>query len=147
MMVKIIQLHLHLVLELKVTDFGIAKMGDSIDGHTATGQVVGTPAYIPPERLRSDDADLGPSVDLYAVGVCLYRMLAGRLPFSARHIESLFMKVLEEIPLPVSTHAPGVPRAVDELVAGLLEKDPANRIASAEEAQHGIAMICEMLDI
>lgn len=131
---------------LKVTDFGIAKMGDSIDGHTATGQVVGTPAYIPPERLRSDDIDLGPSVDLYAVGVCMYRMLAGRLPFSARHIESLFMKVLEEVPPPVSSHAPGVPPAVDELVGALLEKDPDNRIASAEEAQHGISMIREMLD-
>jgi len=131
---------------LKVTDFGIAKMGDSIDGHTATGQVVGTPAYIPPERLRSDDPDLGPSVDLYAVGVCLFRMITGRLPFAARHIESLFMKVLEEVPPPVSSIAPGVPKAVDELVAGLLEKKVSDRIASAEEAQYAISMIRELLD-
>ncbi len=132
---------------LKVTDFGIAKMGDTIDGHTATGQVVGTPAYIPPERLRSDDPDLEPPVDLYAVGVCLYRMLAGRLPFQARHIETLFMKVLEEVPLPLSTWNEAVPPELDAMVACLLEKDPADRYETADEAREAIAWVREVLDL
>ena len=124
---------------LKVMDFGIAKGGDALEQqHTATGQVVGTPAYIPPERLRSDEDELGPSVDLYAMGVCLYRMLTGVLPFAARHVETLFMKILDEEPAPPSVLNPAVPPALDRLVLKLLEKDPGDRYGSCEEASAAV---------
>jgi len=124
---------------LKVMDFGIAKVGEGLDQqHTATGQVVGTPAYIPPERLRSDEAELGPSVDIYAAGVCLYRMLTGALPFAARHVETLFMKILDQQPERPSTLNPAVPPELDRLVLKLLEKDPADRYASCAEAAEAV---------
>ena len=113
---------------LKVMDFGIAKVGGALEQqHTATGQVVGTPAYIPPERLRADEDELGPSVDIYAMGVCLYRMFTGVLPFAARHVETLFMKILDQEPARPSILNPAVPPGLGRLVLRLLEKDPKDR--------------------
>ena len=126
---------------LKLMDFGIAKMTSALDGHTKTGQVVGTPAYIPPERLRSDEPELGASVDLYAMGVCMYQMLTKRLPLNARHIEALFIKILQERPVAPSTRNAKVPKEVDEFVLKLLEKDPADRFSTSEEAGEALAAI------
>src|SRR5262249_55037508 len=65
----------------KVTDFGLAKRLDSAERLTRPGVVVGTPSYMAPEQVQDHAADIGPWTDTYALGVLLYEMLTGRVPF------------------------------------------------------------------
>jgi serine/threonine-protein kinase len=114
----------------KLLDFGIAKlMGDADEGHrTQTGIVMGTPAYMSPEQCRGVNVEKG--TDIYALGMILYEMFAGRLPFQGSFAE-LITHHLITVPDPPSRHGP-VPRALEELIMRCLDKDPAQRPQSAE---------------
>src|SRR4051794_14114915 len=110
----------------KVVDFGIATAaGPVADEH----MVVGTPAYLAPERLTGEDVQ--PASDVYALGVLLYRLLAHESPWSVESTTQMLSAhiYLDPSPLPP---VPGVPPAVADLVARCLRKDPADRPTAAE---------------
>src|SRR6185295_13714573 len=118
-----------------VTDFGIARAAsDGSEGArlTATGAVIGTPAYMSPEQCAGDRETDGRS-DLYSLGTVAYQMLAGQPPFSGGNTPAIMMKQVTERPVPVSQRVPGVPRDLEAIVMRLLEKDPVRRFASGED--------------
>jgi len=117
----------------KITDFGLAKrMGD--EAHlTASGQILGTPSYMPPEQAAGKLNEVGPAADIYALGAILYATLTGRPPFQAESPVEVILQVLErEPPLP-SSLARGVPRELEWICLKCLEKRAADRYATADE--------------
>jgi eukaryotic-like serine/threonine-protein kinase len=99
---------------------------------TQIGMTVGTPAYMAPEQWAGDPS-ADHRVDLYAFGVMAYEVLAGRAPFAERQGAALMKAHLTEHPEPVEMRRPEVPRALNRLIMQCLEKDPADRPASADE--------------
>jgi serine/threonine-protein kinase len=113
----------------KVTDFGIAKAGAS--DMTQTGSIMGTAQYLSPEQAQGQPVS-APS-DLYSVGIILYEMLTGRVPFEGESAVTIALKQVSEAPVPPSRHNPQVPPALEAVVLRALEKDPARRFADADE--------------
>ena len=115
----------------KLLDFGIAKLvGDADEGQrTQTGIVMGTPAYMSPEQCRGVNVGLG--TDIYALGMILYEMFAGKLPFQGSFAE-LITHHLMTVPEAPSRHRP-MPRALEQLIMRCVDKDPAQRPQTAEE--------------
>jgi eukaryotic-like serine/threonine-protein kinase len=129
---------------VKLLDFGIARsMQDS--RLTGAGEVFGTPQYMAPERITSIDA--GPSADLYALGVMLYEMLSGQLPFDAPDIATFFVKHLKEIPAPLRTRDRTLPEELDRLVSELLAKDPKDRPVDAHRVHADLLRIAGALGV
>lgn len=114
-------------IQFKVLDFGVARTGSS--NLTAAGTVCGTPEYMPPEQARG--MTVGPESDLYALGVMMYEMLAGRVPFAGNNAMAIMIKQVKELPPRLKDLAPHVPDDIEELVNALMEKEPADRISSA----------------
>ena len=74
----------------RITDFGLAKRISDDSGLTATGQVLGTPSFMPPEQVKGETAEIGPASDVYSLGATLYALLVGRPPFqSATAVDTL----------------------------------------------------------
>jgi serine/threonine-protein kinase len=122
---------------VKVIDFGIAKATSSTAGPTQRGQAVGTPSYMAPEQLMGGS---GPSVDLYAVGVCLFQMLTGRLPFDSPSLTALLqMHATGERPDPKLVAPQRVTRAIADVSLRALSADPARRYPSAGAFAEAIA--------
>lgn len=114
---------------IRVTDFGIARAGSS--EITRTGSVMGTPQYISPEQAQG--MEVTAAADIYSVGIILFEMLTGRVPFEGDNTVAIAMKqVAEEPPAPSSIN-PNVSPALDAVVLRALAKDPAQRFASAQE--------------
>jgi serine/threonine protein kinase/tetratricopeptide (TPR) repeat protein len=113
----------------KLLDFGTARYLSGAEAVTRQGEFVGTFAYASPEQITGGHVD-GRS-DLYSMGVLLYRLLTGRRPFQADTPHALAKLHVEHRPPPPSKLVPKVPKALDELVMRLLEKDPADRPDSA----------------
>jgi serine/threonine protein kinase len=116
-------------------DFGIAKTRMAHASLTRAGWLVGTPAYLAPERLEAGAAGYAPSVDIYAMGVVLYRMVSGSLPFREIDFEKLARMIRNENPPPPSSLAPQVPRVLDDLILDLLAKKPEDRPRNCFEVQ------------
>src|SRR3954471_13127506 len=114
---------------LKVTDFGIARSGAS--QMTEVGSIIGTAQYLSPEQARGAPVDQ--TSDLYSVGVVLYELLTGQVPFTGDTPLEIAMKHLSEIPRPPSELRPEVPHDLDMVVVRALAKDPSERYQSAEE--------------
>lgn len=111
-------------MELKISDFGAALYASA--EHTyLTG--VGSPAYMSPEQV--EDKRLNHQTDIYSLGVVLYQLLTGKLPFQATTRESLLYQILEVDPLPPSVHRPGVPEGLDAIVLRALAKGREERYA------------------
>ncbi|MET8282163.1 serine/threonine-protein kinase [Micromonospora sp. NPDC005174] len=116
---------------VKVVDFGIsALVGESEKG--PDGALLGTPAYLAPERL--DNGQVSPATDVYAVGLLLYRMLTGRLPWEANTTTQMLRAHMYSDPDPMPA-VPGLPDAVTDLVRRCLAKRPADRPTTAELAR------------
>jgi serine/threonine-protein kinase len=114
----------------KILDFGIARsMHDQ--RLTSAGQVFGTPQYMAPERVTS--IDTGPAADLYALGIILFEMVTGKLPFAAKDITGFLVAHLREPPPRPSSIVPTVPRRLEELILKLLEKRPEDRPVDAHQ--------------
>ncbi|MCS6900667.1 MAG: protein kinase [Myxococcales bacterium] len=129
---------------VKLLDFGIARsMHDT--RLTGVGEVFGTPQYMAPERITSIDA--GPPADLYALGIILFEMLTGRLPFDAPDIPSFFVKHLKEPPPRIRTLAPQVPPALEDLIDRLLKKDAKQRPVDAHSVHADLIAICQQQGI
>jgi len=113
----------------KVTDFGIARAGAS--EMTETGSIMGTAQYLSPEQAQGHAVTA--ASDLYSIGVMLYEMLAGRLPFEGDSAVSVALKHLSEAPPPISQFRPDVNPALEAVVMAALAKDPAQRWQSADD--------------
>jgi len=124
----------HLV---KVLDFGLAKATrahDALTAHpslTMAGTVVGTLNYMPPEQLRGGHVDQ--RADLFALGVVLYEMLTGRLPFAGDTMADVADRIMNREPEAIGRYSYSVPGEVETIVRKALEKDPAFRYQSARE--------------
>ena len=118
-----------------ITDFGLARRAELEDENRLTreGAIVGTPAYMAPEQVRADP-DVGPAADQYALGVILYELLTGRLPFGGTAV-SILTKVLNETPAPPSTFRPDLPPAVGVLWKTMTARAAADRFASMTEVR------------
>jgi serine/threonine-protein kinase len=114
---------------IRVTDFGIARAGGS--EITRTGSVMGTAQYISPEQAQG--MEVTGASDIYSVGIILFEMLTGRVPFDGDNAVAIAMKQVAEQPPAPSSINPSVPPALDQIVLRALAKDPAQRFASAQE--------------
>jgi serine/threonine-protein kinase len=123
---------------VKVCDFGIAKILDtpvsereSRRRHSTTGLLVGTPAYMSPEQARGEKLDA--RSDLYSVGVVLYELLTGRVPFDGESVLSIALKQVSEIPVPPSSVMPGADPDLEAICLRAMHKKPAERFQGARE--------------
>ncbi len=118
-----------------VGDFGLAReISDAASSRlTATGVLLGTPAYMAPEQAQGRTADLGTRTDVYGLGGILYHLLADRPPFEAGSLPDLLLRVSTEPPPPPSRYDPRVPRDLEVICLRCLEKDPSRRYGSATE--------------
>jgi hypothetical protein len=116
---------------VKVTDFGIARMSNTVDNLTATGSLLGTPAYMSPEQARGEALD-GRS-DLFSLGCILYEMVAGRKAFAGDSLTAVLLKITTGEPPPLRDIQPAVPDAMVRIVARTLAKSPADRYPSGRD--------------
>jgi tetratricopeptide (TPR) repeat protein/tRNA A-37 threonylcarbamoyl transferase component Bud32 len=114
----------------KIGDFGLAKALDADAGQTGSGQVVGTPSYMAPEQAKEGPRQLGPAVDVYALGAILYDLLTGRPPFKAATFWDTVMQLLNKEPVPPRRLHEAVPRDLERVCLKCLEKEPHRRYAS-----------------
>jgi serine/threonine-protein kinase len=113
---------------VKLADFGIAKAAEQTR-ITQVGAVLGTAAYLSPEQATGEEAE-EPS-DIYSLGVCAYQFLTGRLPHEYSSLTELALKQQRDTVVPITEFRPDVPDALDRAIRVALERDPAQRYASA----------------
>ena len=121
--------------EVKVMDFGIARVQGS-EHLTNSGYMMGTPAYMAPEQVRGEDVDA--RTDVYAMGVVLYRMLTGQLPFKADTAVAMIQKQLNDQPTPSRQVRADIPVWLDEVLQRALSKNPADRFQAADALRLGL---------
>lgn len=129
--------------EPRVTDFGLAKkvVGDS--NLTASGQILGTPAYMPPEQAAGRIHQIAAQADIYSLGALIYALITGRPPFQAdNHLDTL-MQVIEQEPAPPRLLNPKVDQDLETICLKCLEKDPAHRYASAQALAEDLGRFVE----
>jgi serine/threonine-protein kinase len=114
---------------LKISDFGVARLTDN--NKTKTGIVLGTPMYMSPEQLGAEP--LTGLSDLFSLGVTLYELLCGEVPFKATNIAVLMTKITTEDAAPVASRRAGVPAAIDAVLAKAMAKKPENRFSCGAE--------------
>ncbi len=115
---------------VKVTDFGIARAANSV-GMTETGSILGTAHYLSPEQAQGHPAEAG--ADLYSLGVVMYEMATGRLPFTGDNPVAIAMQHVHEPPVLPSTLVPGIPENLERVILKALAKTPETRYRSADE--------------
>jgi len=115
---------------VKLTDFGIARAAEQTR-LTQVGSVVGTAAYLAPEQARGEEAT--PASDVYALGVVIYQLLTGRLPWEGTTLSELAIRRENERPLPPSSYDSAVPPTLSTAVLRSLEGDPALRYSTARQ--------------
>lgn len=136
---------------VKVLDFGIAKLAaDSLEEEdrmtlTQIGAMIGTPRYMSPEQC--DGVELTPAADVYSLGVILYEMLTGAVPFSGSTPLAIAMKHTTELPRSPREIVSSIPLPLEELVLHTLEKDPQSRPANANEFRRELLQTAERLGL
>jgi tetratricopeptide (TPR) repeat protein len=115
---------------VRIVDFGLATFADALQ-LTVPGSTLGTAAYMSPEQSRGEEADA--RADVWAVGVILYEMLAGRVPFRGAYAEAIAYAIRNDAPAPLRERRPEVPEDVEQLVFRALHKDPAIRYQNGRE--------------
>jgi eukaryotic-like serine/threonine-protein kinase len=115
----------------RVTDFGLAKRLESGADLTLSGQVLGSPGYLPPEQASGQRGRIGRRSDVYALGAILYHLLAGRAPFVASEVADALRQVLNDEPVALRLLNPKTPRDLETICLKCLEKEPARRYPTA----------------
>ncbi len=129
----------------RVTDFGLAKRLTDASGEaqdtefTMSGQVLGSPNFMPPEQAAGRHRELTPTSDVYSLGALLYHMLTGRPPFLADNIPATLRLVCETEPVSPRLLAPALPRDLETICLKCLQKNPAHRYASAQDLADELA--------
>jgi serine/threonine protein kinase len=117
--------------QLKISDFGLARLMDDSSELTATGMVMGTPTYMSPEQCQG--ADLDGRSDLYSLGVVLYEVATGAPPFRVKSLSEAVFKHISAAPPSPRELQPDLPPALEEVIMRCLEKNPDHRIATGTE--------------
>ena len=128
---------------VKVTDFGIARAGAS--QMTEEGSIIGTAQYLSPEQARGTQVDQ--RSDLYSLGIVLYEMLTGNVPFTGDSPVEIAMKHLSATPQPLTTKRPDIPKSLESVVLRALAKDPAARYQSADEMDADLERVARGLSV
>ncbi|HRH00922.1 MAG TPA: serine/threonine-protein kinase, partial [Polyangiaceae bacterium] len=123
---------------LKVLDFGIAKDVGGANPMTATAESFGSPEYMSPEQIRAAKT-VDPRSDVWALGVVLFEMLTGRVPFESASVFEVASKILGEAPLPVGALRPDAPPGLQAALATCLEKSPQRRFQGVGQLAAAIA--------
>src|SRR6266487_317548 len=124
---------------LKVTDFGIARAG--VSQMTEAGSIIGTAQYLSPEQARGAPVDQ--RSDLYSIGIVLYEMLTGTVPFTGESPVEIAMKHLSDTPRPPSLQRPEIPPDLDMIVLRALAKNPDDRFQTAEEMDAELGRVAQ----
>jgi eukaryotic-like serine/threonine-protein kinase len=130
--------------DVKVTDFGIAKAAFARSDLTATGKLLGTAKYLAPEQAAGSPVD--GRADLYALGVVMYEMLTGRVPFDAETDLATALLRLTEVPTPPRALRAGIPRDLEKIVVQAMSRDPDERFQSAEEMSSALERVTPPAD-
>lgn len=123
---------------VRVTDFGIARAGNST-GATQTGSVLGTAKYVSPEQAQG--AFVGHTSDVYSLGVVLYEMVTGQVPFEGESAVALAYKHVHEQPPRPSKYNPNISLGLERIILKALEKEPAKRFATAQEFRDALKSV------
>ena len=116
-----------------VTDFGLAFRPEEAMKLTATGAMLGTPEWMPPEQIEGDRDRVGPASDVYSLGAMLWFLLAGRSPFAGANTTEILGKALTRDPEPLRHIDPRIPADLDTVCRKALDKDPRRRYPTARE--------------
>jgi eukaryotic-like serine/threonine-protein kinase len=122
--------------EVKLMDFGIARMAEAPEAMTQAGLIVGTPHYMSPEQVQGKQLD--PRSDVYSMGVLIYEMLVGRRPFESSSLTGVLTAHITEKAKPPIELRPEIGRDINAIVMKCLEKDPRARYANAGELLHDL---------
>jgi len=116
----------------RITDFGLAKRVRGDFGLTVTGQVLGSPNFMPPEQTGAKHAKVGPASDVYGIGAILYHLLTGRPPFQAEAIEDVLLQLRENEPVAPRLLNPRVPHDLETICLKCLKKEPPKRYPTVQ---------------
>jgi serine/threonine protein kinase/Tfp pilus assembly protein PilF len=129
--------------QAKIMDFGLARVrGRAL--LTKEGTTMGTIAYMSPEQASGEEVDQ--RTDIWSLGVVLYEMLCGELPFRGEHDQAVVFSILRQPPKPLSNLSPGIPASVEQIVGKALEKNPDRRYQSVEELFTDLKSISEGME-
>jgi serine/threonine-protein kinase len=133
---------------VKIFDFGISKVGRAKKGNVRREKAItqvndrfGTPGFMSPEQLESPDVDA--RADIWALGVVLYELATGKLPFEGEELTQLITSILTRPPVPVLSRLPSAPKELETIIARCLQKDPADRYRNVAEFAQDLAQIWE----
>jgi serine/threonine protein kinase/Tfp pilus assembly protein PilF len=129
---------------VKIVDFGLAKLAGEMR-ITRTGTTMGTAAFMSPEQAQGEEVDH--RTDIWSLGVVLYEMLAGQLPFQGENEQSVLYSIMNRDPEPVSNLVPGIPAELEQIVAKALQKNPEDRYQSFDEFLIDLKEVYKRLDI
>jgi len=127
-----------------IADFGLALREDEQDGRD--GEVAGTPLYMSPEQVRGKADWLDGRTDIWAVGVLMYELIAGRPPFAAKSVDKLIREICRRDPRPLTQRSTAIPLQLDEIFDRCCAKKARDRYSSADELANQVARVIEELE-